>query len=322
LGPSEKVIEALVEGGLAEANRYTYIDPLIEAIAEHHRMPAHNVLVGCGSTEFLQITPWAFLRDGGSFVIPTPSYGWSAGVAEAMERRVVRVPLGRNGTVDTARLKKSIRRDTRIVYVANPNNPTGAHIPQDEIVALASAAPAGGVLVVDQAYHDFLADGDLVFELVRQGAPVLVLRTFSKAYGMAGLRLGYAIGSDAVLNTLRRVWWGDYGINTAARVAGPVALADRDHVKRYVELIDAGLETLRSGLQKLGLEPYPHRAPFLMVNLGRPTMGVVRSLFEQEIYIQPGELWDMPSFVRVSVGTTPDNQTLLEALGKILAGGG
>ena len=107
LGPSKKVIAALVDDGFADANRYNYIDPLIDAIADHLGMPSGDVLVGCGSTEFLQFTPWAFLSDGGSIVLPTPGYGWSGGVAESMGRRAVRVPLGKNGTIDTARLKKS-----------------------------------------------------------------------------------------------------------------------------------------------------------------------------------------------------------------------
>ena len=318
LGPSKKVLAALVEHGFEDANRYNYIDPLIEAVAAHHEMPAANVFVGCGSTEFLQFTPWAFLKDGGNLVMPSPSYGWSGMVAESMGRRVIRVPLGERGVVDTARLKKAIRRDTRIVYVANPNNPTGAPIPHDEIVSLAEAVPSGGVLMVDQAYHDFLPDGDNVFDLVREGAPVLVLRTFSKAYGMAGLRLGYAIGSDPVLATLRSVWWGDLGINTATRIAGPVAIADQKHVQHYIKLIDEGLSQLRTGLTDLGLKPYPYRAPFFMVDCGRPTTDLVRSLYNRQVYVRPGAVWGMPNFMRISVGTAEDNATFLNAIKDLL----
>ena len=319
LGPSKKVIGALLENGFVDANRYNYIDPLIEAIARHHNVPFKNVFVGCGSTEFLQFTPWAFLRNRGNIVMPTPSYGWSGMVAESMGRRVVRVPLGKLGVVDTARLKKSIRRDTRIVYVANPTNPTGAPIPHEEIVALVEAIPSGAVLMVDQAYHDFLYGGDRVFDLVRQGAPVLVLRTFSKAYGLAGLRLGYAIGSDRVLARFRTVWWGDFGINTATRIAGPVALADQEHVGRYVKLIDKGLGQLRSGLTDLGMKPFPYRAPFFMVDFGRPTAEIVRSLYNRQIYVRPGAVWGMPNFMRISVGTEGDNQTFLKAISELVS---
>ena len=174
--------------------------------------------------------------------------------------------------------------------------------------------------MVDQADHDFLDGGDQIFDLIRQGAPVLVLRTFSKAYGLAGLRLGYAVVSDTVASTLRRVWWGDYGINTASRIAGPVALADQGHVARYVALVDAGLAQLRTGLEALGASPYVHRAPFLMADFGKPTLGLVQSLYERQVYVQPGWLWDKPTFVRVSVGTAEDNATFLNALQEILAG--
>ena len=320
LGPSKKVIEALLDSGFADANRYNYIDPLIETIAGNHNMPFDNVLVGCGSTEFLQFTPWAFLRGGGNLVMPTPSYGWPGMVARNMGRSVVRVPLAENGIVDTERLRKSIRRDTRIVYIANPNNPTGAPIPFEEIAALSLALPPGAVLMVDQAYHDFLPDADRIFNLVRQGAPILVLRTFSKAYGMAGLRLGYAIGSDDVLGLLRTVSWGDFGINTATRIAGPVALADQEHVQRYVKLIDKGLAQLRTGLSRLGYKPYPHRAPFMMVDFGRPTISMVRSLYERQIYVRPGRVWGMPNFMRISVGTTQDHEKLLNTIREISSG--
>ena len=319
LGPSKKVIAALLENGFGDANRYNFIDPLTDAIARHEGMPAENVLVGCGSTEFLQFTPWAYLKDGGNIVLPTPSYGWSAGVAESMGRKVIRVPLGRLGAVDTAALKKAIRPDTRIVYVANPNNPTGAPIPHEEIVSLAKALPTGAVLMVDEAYHDFLPEGSRAFELVRQGAPVLVLRTFSKAHGMAGLRLGYAIGPDSVLERVRTVWWGDFGINTAANIAGPVALADRDHVRGYLDVIDKGLLQLSTGLTELGFEPYPHRAPFFMVDFGKPTYGMVRALFNKRIFVQPGGNWGMPNFMRVSVGTARDNKAFLDAVRGLVA---
>ena len=311
LGPSKKVIAALLENGFGDANRYNFIDPLVDAIARREGVPAKNVLVGCGSTEFLQFTPWAFLKDGGNIVLPSPSYGWSAGVAVSMGREVVRVPLGKLGVVDTAAMKKAVTPDTRIVYIANPNNPTGAPTPHQEITALVEAVPREAVLMVDQAYHDFLPDGDRVFELVREGAPVLVLRTFSKAYGLAG--------PDTVLETVRTVWWGDFGINTAARIAGPVALADREHLRRYLEVIDQGLLQLRTGLTELGFKPYPHRAPFFMVDFGMPTYEMVRALFKKRIFVQPGSNWGMPNFMRISVGTRPDNQAFLEAIGEIAA---
>ncbi len=319
LGPSPAAIAAILESGLTEANRYADIDGIIEAVARHVGMPTGNVLVGCGSTEFLQFTPWAFLKDRGSMVLPTPTYGWSGGVARTMGRRVVEVPLGRSGVVDSERLRKAIRRDTRIVYLANPNNPTGASIPHEEVVALVEALPRGAILMLDEAYHEFLSDSGRSLELVRQDAPVLVLRTFSKAYGLAGLRLGYAVASFEVLAQLRTVWWGDLGLNTSARIGGPAALADSGHVKRYIETIDSGLAQLRSGLKGLGFDPYPHRAPFLMVDFGRSTDALVRALLEQRFLVRPGRIWGMPTCMRVSVGTAVDNAAFLSAIQQLTA---
>jgi len=138
---------------------------------------------------------------------------------------------------------------------------------------------------------------------------------------LAGLRLGYAIGSDVVLARLRTVWWGDYGINTATRIAGPVALADQEHVGRYLKVVDEGLVQLRTGLSELGFKPYPHRAPFMMVDFGKPTTEMVRKLYERQIYVRAGEIWGMPDFMRISVGTKHDNQAFLQAVREISGSG-
>ncbi len=314
LGPSPKAIAAVLENGLRESNRYNLIDPLIERIARRHDVEKKSVLVGCGSTEFLQFAPWAFLKDGGNIVLPAPTYGWCGGVARSMGREAVEVPLGPEGTLDVPALKKAITRDTRMLYIANPNNPTGAGLPLDEVASLAEALPEGAMFLVDEAYNDFLPEGKTAIDLVKKGAPVLVARTFSKGFGLAGLRLGYAIGPDAVLDTLKNVWWGDLGVNTAVHVAAPAALDDTEHVARYVRTIDAGLEQLKSGLVKKGFKPYPHRAPFFMVDVGKTARPLVRSLQEKNVYVRDGSAWDMPTFLRVSVGTAEENESFLRTL--------
>jgi histidinol-phosphate aminotransferase len=151
-------------------------------------------------------------------------------------------------------------------------------------------------------------------DLVRRGAPVLVARTFSKGFGLAGLRLGYAVGSDAVLETLKNVWWGDLGINTAVYVAAPAALDDKEHVARYVSTVDAGLKQLKAGLAARGFKSYPHRAPFFMVDTGKTVRPLVRALQEKLVYVRDGSAWDMPTFLRVSVGTAEENESFLRVL--------
>ena len=317
LGPSPKAIAAVLDNGLKESNRYNLIDPLIERIARHHDVAPRSVFVGCGSTEFLQFAPWAYLMDGGNIVLPVPTYGWCGGVAKTMGREVIEVPLGPEGTLDRDGLKKAITRDTRMLYVANPNNPTGAGLSLDEIASLAEALPEGAMFFVDEAYNDFLPEGKSAIDLVRRGAPILVTRTFSKGFGLAGLRLGYAIGSDEVLDKLKNVWWGDLGINTAVHAAAPAALDDTEHVARYVSTIDSGLQQLKSGLASKGFKPYPHRAPFFMVDLGKSARPLVRALQAKKVYVRDGSAWDMPNFLRVSVGTAEENESFLRTLQEI-----
>jgi histidinol-phosphate aminotransferase len=314
LGPSKKAVDAVLRDGLSGSNRYNLIEPLLARIARHHGVEAKSVLVGCGSTEFLQFAPWAYLKDGGNIVLPVPTYGWCGGVAESMGREAVRVPLAAEGRIDVGALKRAIRTDTRMVYVANPNNPTGSPLTLDEIGSIAGAVPDGSVFLVDEAYNDFLPDGRSVVELVKKGAPVLVTRTFSKGFGLAGLRLGYAIAPDAVLEKLKTVWWGDLGINTAVYIAAPAALDDTEHVKRYVATIDTGLEQLKSGLLKFGFHSYPHRAPFFMVDTKKRARPLVAALQKRNVFVRDGSAWDMPTFLRVSVGTAEENETFLRTL--------
>ncbi len=318
LGPSPKALAAIAADGLAAGNRYNYPDTVRDQIAAHHGTTREHVLVGCGSTEFLQFLPWGFLKPGTtSLVLPEITYGWCGGVAAAIGAEVIHTPMGAEGRLDVAAMRAAIRPDTRIVYVANPNNPTGAPVAHDEIVALAEAVPEGGILIVDEAYAEFLAEGGDAVSLALAGGPVIVARTFSKAYGMAGLRIGYVVGSGPMLEKATGVWWGDFGLNTAAAVACGPALADREHVDNYVRTVDDGLAELRAGLGELGCVSWPHRAPFLMTDLGSEALPVVRELFRRGIYVQDGAGWGLPTFLRISVGLSEHHQALLGALREI-----
>ncbi len=319
LGPSPKALSAIREHGLLNANRYNNIFPLIGILARHHEISETSILLGCGSTEFLHIAPWTYLKEGHSLVLPDPSYGWSAGVAASMGAEVTRVPLLEDGSIDTARLRKAFDRNTRLVYIANPNNPTGAALTLDEINELVAGLPEGAILLVDEAYSQFLPRGESSIDLVKKGAPIIVARTFSKAYGLAGLRLGYAISNEEVIKQLKTFWLWDLGINAAVNVAAPAALADRDHVNAYVRTVDEGLDVLRAGLKELGLTALPHRAPFFMVDLGREAKPVVQALERKKIYVRDGQAWKKPTYLRISVGLASENQAFLEALRKVLA---
>lgn len=318
LGPSPKAIAAILENQLRDSNRYNNIAPLTSTVARHHDVSEKQLILGCGSTEFLHIAPWTFLREGHSLVLPDPSYGWSAEVARSMGAEVIRVPLDAEGRVDTKTLGSAFDRHTRLVYLANPNNPTGASLEFNEVLALCEALPAEAVLLVDEAYSPFLPHGRSAIDLVHKDAPVIVTRTFSKAYGLAGLRLGYAIAPERWIEKLKTFWLWDLGINAAVNVAGPAALADEQHVQRYVAAVDQGLERLRSGLNELGFRPLPHRAPFFMVDLRREAKPVAKALEKRSVFVRDGKAWRKPTFLRVSVGRASENEAFLDALRQVL----
>ena len=314
IGPSPRAIAAILEDGLGESNRYSYVNPLRIAIARRNGVGADNVLMGCGSTEFLQIAPWTFLRKGGRLVLAKPTYAWCAGVARVMGADVTEVALQTGGTLDIEGMKRAIGADTRLVYIANPDNPTGASLSLDAVEDLAKALPEGAVLLVDEAYVDFLPQGESSVSLVRKGAPVIVARTFSKAFGLAGLRLGYVIAPTNLIEPLKLLWTLDMGVNAAANSGGLAALSDQAHVDRYVKLVDEGLAYLRSGLLELGVESLPHRAPFFMADLGREAAPVVVALAREKVYVRDGKSWEMPTYLRISVGVPDENRIFLEKL--------
>ena len=154
--------------------------------------------------------------------------------------------------------------------------------------------------------------------MVKKGAPIIVARTFSKAYGLAGLRLGYAISKEEIIEQLKTFWLWDLGINAAVNVAAPAALADRDHVSTYIRTVDEGLDVLRTGLKELGLASLPHRAPFFMVDLGKEAKPVVQALERKRVYVRDGKAWKKPTYLRISVGLASENQAFLEALRQVL----
>lgn len=318
LGPSPKAVAAILDSRLAGSNRYNNIFPLVEALARHHDVSDKEILVGCGSTEFLHIAPWTFLSARHKLVVPDPTYGWSSAIAQSMGAQVIRVPLDREGRIDTSAFPRAFDNRTRLIYIANPNNPTGASLDFDEVKELARAMPDESVLLVDEAYGQFLPSGESAIDLAREGRPVIVTRTFSKAYGLAGLRLGYAVAPERLIEKLKTYWLWDLGINAAVNVAGPAALADTDHVKQYIQTVRDGLDLLHGGLKKLGLRPLPHRAPFLMVDLGRQAEPVVRALEQRKVFVRDGNAWEMPNYLRVSVGLISENEAFLEALAQVL----
>jgi histidinol-phosphate aminotransferase len=204
-----------------------------------------------------------------------------------------------------------------LVVIANPNNPTGTMLRRRELDAFVGGLPESVLVVLDEAYFEYVQDKEFpnALEYVRAGRPVLILRTFSKVFGLAGLRIGYGISTREVIETLYKVRMA-FNTNSVAQVAALAAWKDHEHIEKSVRLNREGLELLYDGLQKRNIKYVPSFANFVLIELERPAKPVTQDLLKQGVIVRPA--WGCPTCMRVSVGTLAQNERFLTALDKVL----
>jgi histidinol-phosphate aminotransferase len=321
LGPSPLAVEA-ARASLADVNRYP--DPqateLRAALSAHLGVPASHVLAGNGSVEIVDLVARAFLGPGDNAVISEHAFVRFRQIVAAHNRGVRHVPM-RDWTHDLAAMARAIDGRTRLVFVANPNNPTGTWNRRAEVEALVAALPPGCLLVLDEAYFEYADDPDYPdgVDLVRRGAPVLVTRTFSKVYGLGGLRAGYAVASPGVLEALLVIREA-FGTNAAAQAGAAAALGDLEHVRRTVALNAAEKPRVARALADRGFRVLPSLANFVTFDTGTGGRDVFRRLLARGVIVRPLDPYDMASWLRVSVGTAGENDAFLAALDTVLPG--
>jgi len=318
LGPSPRALEA-ARAVLGEVNRYT--DPqateLRQSLSRHLGVPVEQILAGNGSVEILELLARALLGPGDNAVISEHAFVRFGQIVSAHNHGARFVPM-RDYTHDLAAMAAAIDSRTRLVFVANPNNPTGTWNRRAEVEKLAQALPANCLLVLDEAYFEYAAGAEDPeypngIELVRRGAPVVVTRTFSKVYGLAGLRAGYAVAAPEVLDAVYVIREA-FGMNLPAQAAAAAALADTEHVRRTLELNRAEKPRLRSALEARGYRVLPSLANFVTFDTRGSGRELFRSLLARGVIVRPLDPSRMPSFLRVSVGTRAENDAFLAAL--------
>jgi histidinol-phosphate aminotransferase len=261
----------------------------------------------------------AFLDPGDTVVVPTPTYGLYAQVSEAAGARVERVP-GQDHRHDLDALAAAARRtEARLIWLCDPNNPTGSLVQRDEWEGLLEAAPERCAVIVDEAYIDY-ADPALRVDRVRdveKGRPVVLLRTFSKIFGLAGLRLGYALAHESLVPFLDVVQ-EPFNVNRAALAAGCASLRHADLVDERRLENEQAREALAASLRGLGLEPFPSQANFLLVDVGIDDLDLAKALLRRGFLVRPGEDFGMPGYIRVTIGPLALMERLAAALGDAL----
>jgi histidinol-phosphate aminotransferase len=287
------------------------------ALAERLQVGPRQVVIGNGSTDLIDLVARAFLGPEDNAVISEGAFARFRQVVLARNGHARLVPL-RDWTHDLDAMAAAVDERTRLLFVALPNNPTGTWNRRREVDRLLAALPPEVLLVLDQAYFEYGADAPEAdypdgVDYVREGEPVIVLRTFSKAYGLAGLRIGYGVAAPEVVAAVDLVR-EPFNSNSLGQAAALAALADRDHVARTLALTRAEKETLRRDLAARGLRVLPSLANFLCVDLGRPALPVFRALLRRGVIVRPLEAYGLPTALRISIGARGENARLVAAL--------
>jgi len=320
-GPSPRALEA-IRRTLDQIHRYPEIQAtdLHREIAAFHRVQPQQVLVTAGATELLCMISRALLGPGLNAITSAKSFIVYKLATQVTEGKLIEVPTRENG-YDLDAIRRAIDSNTRIVFIANPNNPTGTFVTAEEMDNFVARLPEHVLLVLDEAYGDFAdyfakrrgAVYSHAFDYVGQGRNVILLKTFSKTHGLAGLRIGYGIGSAKLISLfapLRTI----FSISSVAQVAAAAALHDADHIRRAVENNAEQAEFLSTELKEMGIKIPRTWANFLYCELGCSAADFADRLRQQGIVIQPLELWGAPNAIRVSIGTPEQNRRLLSAM--------
>ncbi|HVJ87479.1 MAG TPA: histidinol-phosphate transaminase, partial [Caulifigura sp.] len=281
--------------------------------------PGPDLLLGIGSTEILHAAAWEYSSEPGNIVEPHPSYSVLGTIAarrpdSRIDRRMI--PLDAGHRIDLDAMRKAVDADTRFVMICNPNNPTGTTVSRKAIESFITDVPTSALVFVDEAYIEFLPEYEQrsVVAAAMSRPNVLVARTFSKVYGMAGLRVGYAIASGEVIWRLKRHMQGELSPNVPGMAAALAALEDPQHVQTTVALNNRIQKRFRDELPPLGFKYIPSEACFTWIEAGDDAGKLVRFLFDRGVIIVHGQRWDMPTCIRVSVGTDAEMDRFFAAL--------
>ena len=315
LGPSPEAMEAMRDT-LGDLHRFP--DPrakaLKAAIAAHHKVTVDAVVVGHGANELIERLVRTFVGPGETVVSGWPSYAIYRLVAHAAGREVLLAPL-RDGRYDLVGLAALVDVRTKLVFIANPNNPTGTYVSHRSLVAFLERIPRSVIVVLDEAYGELADASDFpdTLSLLPLRPRLVVLRTFSKAYGLAGLRVGYGVMDPELVPYLDRVRQA-HNVSAIAQAGALAALSDRAHVATSRRLIRQGAEKLVQGLTDLGLKPLPSQTNFVAAEMPKQAKAVVRALAERGGFIRRLAGYGLEDTIRISVGRPPENQRILEML--------
>jgi histidinol-phosphate aminotransferase len=326
-GPSAHAIDAM-RSALAQVSSYPDDDcsGLRLRLAAHHQVPPEQVLVAAGSTALLSLLCQTLLAPGRNAVTSARSFVVYSMAVRAAGARLIEAPM-RNDSFDLEAILAAIDSETRIIFLANPNNPTGTMLEAAVVERFLAQVPGHVVVVLDEAYYEFAlhfaalrgATYSKSLDYLSQGASVVVLRTFSKAYGLAGLRVGYGLGAADLMGYCARMR-NTFSVSSVAQAAALAALDDHVHIQRVVENNATQSRDLTRALETLGYRVVPTSANFLFCDVGGDASAFAKRLHDEGVAVRPLEAWGAPNYIRVTIGTPEQNQAFLSAARQLGSG--
>lgn len=319
-GPCPKALSALDTcGGIAARYPDQAYFALCDEIARKHGLKRENVTLGCGSTEVLCIADEAFVGPGKHLVVADPTFEAVIEYVNAAHGEAVKVPLTKDYRHDLPAMAERCTSQTGLVYVCNPNNPTGTIASRDEMASFVKRVPQSTMILVDEAYYDFATDPNYstAIPLIADHPNVMVSRTFSKVYGMAGMRLGYGVGSKEAIARLRPYNLLPFNGNAAVLSAARASLADGEHIDACGKRMNATRDWMCAQLTKSGHKFIPSQANFVMIDVNTDVKPVVEAFRAKNILVGR-RFAGMPNFLRVSIGTRPEMEKFMAAFDEIV----
>ena len=319
LGPSPKAVAAIRK---ELPNIYLYPEGpctiLRKVLAGKLAISESMVVLSNGADNLILMIANAFVNEGDEVMMADPTFSVYTNVTQIMGGRPIKVKL-KDYTHDLESMLKKVNRKTKLVFVCNPNNPTGTTVSLKAFDHFLSRLPKRVIVVLDEAYGDFAEDAFYPngLDYIKERKQLIVLRTFSKVYGLAGLRIGYALGREDLVDCLYQVR-DPFPVHRLAQVAAVAALNDEDHVIRSIQLVYEGKRYLYKELDKMGLSYVPSQANFIFIDFEKDSGEIFKALLKEGIIIRPGKVWGYPTFARVTIGRMEDNRRFINALKKIL----
>lgn len=320
LGPSAAVIAAC-EKAARDITRYPDANgfELKRAIAEKFNLQPNQLTLGCGSNDVLDLIARAFLNPNVSAVFSQYGFIVYPIATQACGARAI-VTRAKNWGHDLDAMAAAITDDTRVVFIANPNNPTGTWLNKTDLQTFLRAVPERVVVVLDEAYTEYVESPEFPngFDLLAEFPNLVVTRTFSKAYGLAALRVGYAVSNSQIADLLNRVR-APFNVNSIALAAAVAALHDDNYLRRSRSMNAQGMQQIIDGLNKHGLRYIPSAGNFITVEMPNDVVPVYQKLLQEGVIVRPLAPYQMPNHLRVSIGLPQENAKFLSALTKVLA---